>query len=129
MIKNDHQLGKPFVQYTGIQATIEALTSLDAGSTAYATDLQQFGFYTGAAWVWGATASIPINVYNETQSGLSGVTTYYLYNVAAANTVRAYVNGIRQPVADSVTDSDAVTFSVAPDAGATLLFDYELSLA
>ena len=55
MIKNDHQLGKPFVQYVDTQANIEALTGLDEGSTAYATDTDQLGAYDGAAWVWYST--------------------------------------------------------------------------
>lgn len=52
MIKNDRQYGKPFVQYTGTKIAIEALTGLDEGSTAYATDANQFGAYSGAAWAW-----------------------------------------------------------------------------
>lgn len=68
-----------------------------------------------------------INVYNEIQEATSG-TTYYLVNVAVNGTVRAYVNGIRQPVEDGTDDSDIVTFTTAPAAGDALIFDYELSL-
>jgi hypothetical protein len=55
MIHNDKQLGKPFVEYTATQAEIEALTGIEAGSTAFATDLEQPGWYSGTAWVWGSS--------------------------------------------------------------------------
>lgn len=65
--------------------------------------------------------------YNEAHIATGGAT-YYLANIAVANTVRAYVNGIRQPVEDTVTDSDEVVFSSVPALDDTLLFDYELSV-
>lgn len=52
MIKNDRQYGKPFIQYTDTKINIEALAGLTEGSTAYATDTNQFGAYNGAAWTW-----------------------------------------------------------------------------
>lgn len=75
----------------------------------------------------GGTGSGAPQVYDEIHSATGG-TLYYLVNIASAATVRAYVNGIRQPVEDSIIDSDEVIFSTAPAIGDTLLFDYELSL-
>lgn len=69
----------------------------------------------------------PFNIYNEIQIATGGAT-YYLANVAVANTVRAYDNGIRQPVGEDDTNSDVVTFSVAPTVGNTLIFDYEAEI-
>lgn len=74
------------------------------------------------------TIEATFSVYNEIQTGTGG-TTYYLANEAEPDTVRAYVNGIRQPAENGVSASDVVTFSVAPDAGDTLIFDYELAVA
>lgn len=70
----------------------------------------------------------PINVYNETilADGIS--TIYYLANYAAPSTIRVYIDGIRQPASDDSAPTDIVTFSVAPDLGAVLLFDYEMDV-
>lgn len=73
------------------------------------------------------TIEATFNVYNEIQIG-TGVTVYYLANEAEPDTVRAYVNGIRQPAENGATASDVVTFSVAPSVGDTLIFDYELAV-
>lgn len=70
----------------------------------------------------------PINVYNETQSSDGVSLTYYLINYAAPSTIRVYIDGIRQPASDDVAPTDIVTFSVAPDLGAVLLFDYEMDI-
>lgn len=71
----------------------------------------------------------PINVYNETQIADGVSLTYYLANYAAPSTIRVYIDGIRQPASDDAAPTDAVTFDVAPDLGAVLLFDYEMDLA
>jgi len=57
MRQSDVQLGLPNVMYTGAQAAVEGLAGVVEGSTAYATDLDQPGWYTGAAWVWGSSSS------------------------------------------------------------------------
>ncbi len=54
----DVQKGAPFVNYTGTQAAIEALTGLAEGATAYATDLDALGTYTGAAWRWDVSTTV-----------------------------------------------------------------------
>lgn len=53
MIKNDKQLGTPFIDYTDNKADIEAIQGLVGGETAYSLE-GQWGYYnyvTGA-WVW-----------------------------------------------------------------------------
>lgn len=52
MRKGDTQLGTPYVEYTNTKANIEALTGISEGATAYATDTDRLGTYTGAAWKW-----------------------------------------------------------------------------
>lgn len=69
-----------------------------------------------------------INVYNETITADGISTIYYLANIANPATIRVYIDGIRQPATDDVAATDVVTFSVAPDLGAVLLFDYEMDL-
>lgn len=68
-------------------------------------------------------------VYNETQTADGVTLIYYLANYASPSTIRVYIDGIRQPASDDLVPTDVVTFSVAPDAGALLLFDYELDTA
>ncbi len=70
----------------------------------------------------------PLNVYNETLMADGASTTYYLLNVATAGTIRVYIDGLRQPASDDSSDTDIVTFTSAPAAGALLMFDYELSI-
>jgi hypothetical protein len=41
------------VQYVDTKANIEALTGLSEGAIAYATDTNELGSYSGAAWTWG----------------------------------------------------------------------------
>lgn len=53
MIKNDKQMGRPFVHYMAPQAEIETFFSTE-GMMAYATDTKVYGFYNGTMWVWGA---------------------------------------------------------------------------
>lgn len=81
------------------------------------------GLVTAAADGSGGGA---INVYNETQTADGINTIYYLVNFAAPSTIRVYIDGIRQPASDDVAPVDTVVFDVAPDAGAVLLFDYEM---
>lgn len=69
-----------------------------------------------------------INVYNETQTADGVSLTYYLVNIAAPSTIRVYIDGIRQPASDDTDPTDIVTFDVAPDVGALLLFDYEMDV-
>lgn len=84
----------------------------------------------GAAWEAAAGVGAgAINVYNETITADGSSLTYYLLNIAAPSTIRVYIDGIRQPASDDVAPTDVVTFSVAPDLGAVLLFDYEMDIA
>jgi hypothetical protein len=127
VIKNDVQYGKPFVQYTGTQSAIEALTGLAAGSVAYATDIKQLGSYDGTTWTWGAVASVPTPVYNE-EVKATGATTYYLANYAIPGSLRVYINGILQPVTDDTVPSDIVTFATPPALGALITFAYDVEI-
>lgn len=50
MIKNDVQLGKPMVVYTGLKTDLEDFT--DAGMVGYASDTGALGWYAGSDWAW-----------------------------------------------------------------------------
>lgn len=69
-----------------------------------------------------------VNVYNETITADGLSTIYYLIDIANPATIRVYIDGIRQPATDDTAPTDIVTFDVAPDLGALLLFDYELEI-
>ena len=53
MRKGDAQIGRPAPVYTDAKATVEAITGVVEGATAYASDTDEFGTYDGAAWTWG----------------------------------------------------------------------------
>lgn len=65
MIKDDKVYGKPLVQYTGTQSQIEALTGLDEGSIAYATDIDKFGSYNGSVWTWVTVATTRFEILQD----------------------------------------------------------------
>ena len=52
MRHGDTQKGSPAVIFSDTQANIEALAGITEGAVAYATDLDQPGWYDGAAWDW-----------------------------------------------------------------------------
>lgn len=103
-------------QLTGALHTESGLT---AGDILTALTATTFGFAAPPA------GGIP-QIYNETQTADGVSLTYYLVNFAAPSTIRVYIDGIRQPASDDVAPTDTVVFDVAPDAGAVLLFDYEM---
>lgn len=89
--------------------------------------IDQQGRITAAANGTSGAGGVP-QVYNETQTADGVSLTYYLLNFANPGTIRAYINGIRQPASDDIAPTDIVIFDVAPAAGALLLFDYEMEL-
>lgn len=105
-------------QLTGALHTESGLT---AGDVLTALTSTTFGFATPAS-------SGAVNVYNETITADGISTIYYLLNIAAPSTIRVYIDGIRQPATDDAAPTDIVTFDVAPDLGAVLLFDYEMDI-
>lgn len=105
-------------QLTGALHTESGLTVGDVLTALTATT---FGFATPSS------GGIP-QVYNETQTADGSSTIYYLTNYASPSTIRVYIDGIRQPASDDVAPTDVVSFGVAPDLGAVLLFDYEMDL-
>lgn len=56
MRKGDIQLVNPNVWLAGTKSSIEALTGLDEGAVAWATDTDEPGWYDGVTWDWGLTA-------------------------------------------------------------------------
>lgn len=52
MKHNDKQIGKPQIIYKDSKTNINALTGLEEGAVAYATDTDEFGYYNGVTWVW-----------------------------------------------------------------------------
>lgn len=56
MRQGDRQLGIPQIIFVGTKASIEAITGLDEGAIAYASDQaadSAFGTYDGSVWTWG----------------------------------------------------------------------------
>jgi hypothetical protein len=52
-MKHDGRIiGLPLVDYTDTESNIEALSGLEAGMTAYASDTEAWGYYDGTAWQW-----------------------------------------------------------------------------
>ncbi len=58
MIHDGRVVGAPLVDYLDTKANIEALGSLEAGMTAYASDAEEVGFYDGSDWQWGMAAAL-----------------------------------------------------------------------
>ena len=52
MIHDGRVLGLPLVDYTGAQADIESLADAEAGMTAFASDVERWGYYDGTNWQW-----------------------------------------------------------------------------
>lgn len=90
--------------------------------------VDQQGRLTAAANGTGGAGGVP-QVYNETQNADGVTLIYHLINYANPGTIRVYIDGIRQFASDDLVPTDVVSFAVAPDAGALLLFDYEMDLA
>jgi len=49
----DRQYATPSILYRDSKANIEALTGMQSGAIAFATDTGQIGVYDGTQWVWG----------------------------------------------------------------------------
>ena len=58
MIHNGKVYGKPLVQFIDTRANIEAMTGLQEGSIAYASDTNQLGSYNGSTWDWYSAGAI-----------------------------------------------------------------------
>ncbi len=108
---NDAQLGKPGILFKDTKANIEALTGLAEGSTAYATDTNEFGSYSGAAWAWDIGGGGDV-----TGSGTIGT----LAKFTAAKTIGNATNTDTQ-VAAAVTASHANTNDPTADEKAALV--------
>ena len=52
MIHDGRVLGLPLADYANTQAAVEALSDLEAGMTAWASDVEAWGYYDGADWQW-----------------------------------------------------------------------------
>ncbi len=52
MKTQDRQLGQPAQVYKNTKTNIESLPSPQTGMVAYATDINQFGYYNGSGWEW-----------------------------------------------------------------------------
>ena len=52
MIHDGRVKGLPLVDYLDTKANIEALSNLEEGMTAYASDTDELGAYDGSAWHW-----------------------------------------------------------------------------
>lgn len=55
----DKQIGSPQILYKNTKASIEAITTVEEGAIAYATDTKQHGTYNGSIWSWVSSSYIP----------------------------------------------------------------------
>jgi len=115
---NDTQVGIPFREYVDTKANIEAIASgLVEGCVAFATDTDELGTYTGAAWVWGATPNA--HAATHLPSGADPLTTAAAAEIAG---VQAAAEGSAESFARSdhahqiqhaITDNHLVTMDDA----------------
>ena len=66
-----------------------------------------------------------VGIYNEVIYADGINATYYLTQYANPNTVRIYVNGIREYAYDFADPTDSFTLSSTPPLGAVILVDYD----
>ena len=52
MIHDGRVVGLPLVMYSGDKSALEALSGLEAGMIAYASDQKLLGYHIGTAWGW-----------------------------------------------------------------------------
>ena len=127
MIHNDRQYGTPFVEYRDTKANIEALSGIEEGAHAYATDTNEPGWYDGLVWNWGGGATV-VHFYNDdltSQIPTQLFTTTYVY---MSGTLRVYYNGIRQRKGvHYVDDIDFTIFSTyfPTYSGDSIVVDYD----
>jgi len=80
MILDGQVLGLPLVSYKDTKSAVEALSGVIAGMSAYSTDSAEYGYYTGATWVWltnSSGSSVPIvhdiaGAYHSTSGRTTG---------------------------------------------------------
>lgn len=115
-------VGLPHVNFRDAQATIEALAGTVEGMVAYATDLDQLGFYTGSVWVW-----IPRNVTDleDVQISSPNDGDSIVYDSAISKWIAAAVEGGGGSVsADWLSDLEDVFIAApGPDGNDVLYYD------
>lgn len=105
MIKNDQQLGTPFVNYTDTKSGIEALSGVRVGATAVSTDnpTAPFGVYTLNGWHWYSTGSAGSSLAFQDEGfplGIPGTVNFVgnTVSVSISGTVaRVFVTGSSTP--------------------------------
>lgn len=65
----DKQTGGLYVLYKDTKTNIEALSNVEAGATAFATDTGEMGVYSGTSWVWGSGGGSSVNVVGTAFNG------------------------------------------------------------
>lgn len=73
MRENDRQLGWPFREYRDTKANVEGLGmgAADEGCIAYATDIDEFGRFSGVLWRWGGLPDVADTGYALVSDGVN----------------------------------------------------------
>lgn len=82
--------------YRGTQAEIEAAENLPRIAFAYASDIEQIGFYNGTAWFWHGNLKSFLTVDGTTKLGDGGTTDYTEFD----DTGHAVLHGDARPFDD-----------------------------
>lgn len=109
MIKNDRVYGIPLCQYKDTKANITALSGVEEGAIAYATDTNEFGSFDGSTWTWGQSGSTAptTTAANDFQVG-DGSGNWVKKTLAETITIlRTSLDGIFAAIANGVTNGDS----------------------
>lgn len=125
---------QPIVNYKSTKSIIEALTGIEEGAMAYATDTNELGTYDGASWVWGNLGSTSI-VTNDVPSGLvNGSNTIFTFDPFVGGSLLLYRDGqLMTPNGADYTEttpaSGIVTFVTAPATSSVILGTYQSAIS
>lgn len=114
MIKNDRVYGAPLCQYKDTKTNITALSGVEEGAIAYATDTNEFGSFDGSTWTWGQSGSTApaTTAANDFQAG-DGSGNWVKKTLAETITIlRTSLDGIFAALSHTHAASDVVSGTI-----------------